>query len=125
MLLDLCRQLGLARDEVAMVGDRIYTDIAMAQDADVFSVLVLSGEATAADTAGLARPPDLILDDVGVLGTELLLLGPQRLTEQRLGAGLVAGLLQCHREKDHGLQRLGVIGRQFLPAEPERLFVQR
>jgi HAD superfamily hydrolase (TIGR01450 family) len=71
MLLDLCGQLGLSLDEVAMVGDRVYTDIAMAQKAGVFSVLVLSGEATAADAAVLARPPDLVVDDIGALG-ELL-----------------------------------------------------
>jgi NagD protein len=71
MLLDLCARHGLSNRQVAMVGDRIYTDMVMAQNADVFSVLVLSGEATAADTAGLARPPDLILDDVGVLGALL------------------------------------------------------
>ncbi len=71
MLLDLCARHGLSNEQVAMVGDRIYTDMAMARNADVFSVLVLSGEATAADAAALARPPDLIVDDVGVLG-ELL-----------------------------------------------------
>ena len=71
MLLDLCERLGLSNEQVAMVGDRVYTDIAMAQKADVFSVLVLSGEATAADAAALARPPDLVLDDVGVLGERL------------------------------------------------------
>ena len=71
MLVDLCGRLGLTRDLVAMVGDRVYTDIAMAQNADVFSVLVLSGEATAADAAALARPPDLVVDDVGALGALL------------------------------------------------------
>ena len=71
MLLDLCARHGLSNEQVAMVGDRIYTDMAMAQNADVFSVLVLSGEATAADAAALARPPDLILDHVGVLGERL------------------------------------------------------
>ena len=51
MLLDLCGRLGLAEGEVAMVGDRIYTDIAMAQRAGVLAVLVLSGEATAEEAA--------------------------------------------------------------------------
>ena len=42
-----------------MVGDRIYTDMAMARAAGVLGVLVLSGEATAADAAaarGAAGP---------------------------------------------------------------------
>jgi NagD protein len=71
LLLDLCGRLGLAAGQVAMVGDRIYTDVAMAQKAAVLSVLVLSGEATAADAAALAVPPDLIVADVGELGARL------------------------------------------------------
>ena len=37
---------GLQADEIAMVGDRIYTDIAMGHNAGAVSVLVLSGETT-------------------------------------------------------------------------------
>lgn len=71
ILLDLCRRLGLAPAQVAMVGDRIYTDMAMARKAGVFAVLVLSGEATAEDAAALSPPPDLIARHVGEFG-ELL-----------------------------------------------------
>jgi HAD superfamily hydrolase (TIGR01450 family) len=85
MLLDLCARHGLSNDQVAMVGDRVYTDMAMAQNADVFSVLVLSGEATAADAAVLARQPDLILDDVGVLGA--LLEGARAVGSERPNDG--------------------------------------
>lgn len=67
-LLDLCNRLDLSRAEVAMVGDRIYTDIAMAQRAAVPAVLVLSGEATEEDAAALDEPPDLIVSHVGELG---------------------------------------------------------
>ena len=35
MLLELCGRHGLERDRVAMVGDRVYTDMAMAQRAGV------------------------------------------------------------------------------------------
>src|SRR5262249_44675360 len=55
----------------AMVGDRIMTDVAMAQRAGVPAILVLSGEATAADAAALATPPDLVVADVGELGERL------------------------------------------------------
>ncbi len=71
ILLDLCSSLGLEPQHAAMVGDRIYTDIVMAQRAGALAVLVLSGEATAADASVLAQPPDLILGDIGEFG-ELL-----------------------------------------------------
>ena len=71
MILDLCTRLGLGRDRILMVGDRVMTDMAMARRAGVASALVLSGEATAADAAALAEPPDLVVADIGELG-ELL-----------------------------------------------------
>jgi NagD protein len=71
MILDLCGRLGLERDRVVMVGDRVYTDVVMAQRAGVGSVLVLSGEATAEDAAALPTPPDMIVADVGELGERL------------------------------------------------------
>jgi ribonucleotide monophosphatase NagD (HAD superfamily) len=43
----------------------------MAQEAGVFSVLVLTGEATAADAAGMPLQPDLVVRDVGELGERL------------------------------------------------------
>ncbi len=71
ILLDLCRRLDLEPRQVAMVGDRIYTDMAMARRAGVFAVLVLTGEATAEDAAALSPPPDLVARHVGEFG-ELL-----------------------------------------------------
>ena len=68
ILLDLCRRLGFAPAQVAMVGDRIYTDMAMAREAGVFAVLVLTGEATAEDAASLSPPPDLVARHVGEFG---------------------------------------------------------
>ncbi len=71
ILLDICRGLGLEPAEVAMAGDRIYTDMAMARKAGVFSVLVLSGEATAEDAAALSPSPDLVVPHVGEFGAWL------------------------------------------------------
>jgi NagD protein len=68
ILLELCRRLDLRPRQLAMVGDRIYTDMAMAQRAGAVSVLVLSGESTAAEAAAMEVPADLVVDDVGVLG---------------------------------------------------------
>ena len=57
--------------EVAMVGDRLSTDIEMARRAQAVGVLVLTGE-TNAKAARLASPaPDLVLNHIGELG-ELL-----------------------------------------------------
>jgi NagD protein len=71
MLLELCARHGLEAAQVAMVGDRLYTDVAMAQRVGMLSVLVLSGEATAEQAAGLANPPDLVVAHVGELGERL------------------------------------------------------
>ncbi|RKX33186.1 MAG: hydrolase [Verrucomicrobia bacterium] len=54
--------------QLGMVGDRLYTDIAMAEASGTFGVLVLSGEATAADVAACPIPPDLVVPDIGELG---------------------------------------------------------
>jgi NagD protein len=71
MILQLCGRHGLDVSELAMVGDRLMTDVVMAQRAGVLSVLVLSGEATAEDARALARPPDLIVAHVGDFGAHL------------------------------------------------------
>ena len=65
MLDGICKRYGLKRSELAMVGDRLYTDIAMAQRAGALSVLVLTGEATATDAAQMPEMPDLVLADLG------------------------------------------------------------
>lgn len=83
MLRGVFERYGYEPDEVAMVGDRIYTDTATAHNAGAFGVLVLSGETTlevADKVAEDARtnpnpeffPPDLIARDVKELG-ELLI----------------------------------------------------
>ena len=68
ILLAVCSRHGIGPSDLAMVGDRIYTDMAMAQRAGAMSVLVLSGEATAADVQAMPHPPDLIVKDIGELG---------------------------------------------------------
>lgn len=61
---------GLAPENIAMVGDRLYTDIAMGRNAGALSVLVLSGESTLDDVATAPQQwqPDLICKNVGELG---------------------------------------------------------
>ena len=68
MLSGIVKRYGLQADQIAMVGDRIYTDIEMAHNAGAFGVLVLSGETTLDVADKAPRQPDLIVDDIGVLG---------------------------------------------------------
>ena len=59
MLYCIRDKYGLKNDEIAMVGDRIYTDVATAQNAGSFGVLVLSGETTLEVSLTYDRQPDL------------------------------------------------------------------
>lgn len=71
MLTGVQSRYGVRADEVAMVGDRIYTDIEMAFNAGAMGVLVLSGETTLEIADEAPRQPDLIAENISVLG-ELL-----------------------------------------------------
>lgn len=63
----------LQSEEVAMVGDRIYTDIVMARRTNSFGVLVLSGESTKQDALKTTPLPDLVTPTIATFG-ELLQL---------------------------------------------------
>lgn len=54
-------------EEMVMVGDRLYTDKVMAENAGMDFILVLSGESRREDLAALKRQPTLVLDDLGML----------------------------------------------------------
>lgn len=63
---------GLKPDEIAMCGDRIYTDVAMARNAGALGVLVLSGETTL-DTAINSDPqPPITAKNIMEFGLLLL-----------------------------------------------------
>jgi NagD protein len=68
MLQGILRRHGLAPDQVAMVGDRIYTDVLMAHRAGALGVLVLTGEATADDARRAEQPPHLMVPSIAELG---------------------------------------------------------
>lgn len=55
---------GSAPAATAVVGDRLYTDIASAVRIGMCGILVLSGETRAADVAASPDPPTLIFDSV-------------------------------------------------------------
>ena len=67
MILHKIEEMGLQPSECAMVGDRLYTDIEMAERAGVVAVLVLSGEATLDDLETVPQKPNVIVKSVADL----------------------------------------------------------
>jgi NagD protein len=67
----LIRRHHLAINELAVVGDRLYTDMALAEAAGCLGILVLTGETTAEDAARGTVRPGLVVDDLAVLATLL------------------------------------------------------
>lgn len=61
---------GIPNEKICAVGDRLYTDIAVAQNAGSVSVLVLSGESTE-DMIDPDNPPDYVMQDVRELHERL------------------------------------------------------
>ena len=53
---------GLRPEQIAMCGDRLYTDIKFAMNNGMKSILVLTGETTRADLETIDTQPDLVLD---------------------------------------------------------------
>lgn len=72
MLRGIMDRHSLSPEQVAMVGDRIYTDTAMARNAGAVGVLVLSGETTLEMAKTAPNPPDFIFENIGSFGTELI-----------------------------------------------------
>jgi HAD superfamily hydrolase (TIGR01450 family) len=71
MLTSALSALGVAAEDCVVVGDRLYTDIAMAVDAGVDSALVLTGESTEDMVAALPpeRRPTMVLQRIDHLLT--------------------------------------------------------
>lgn len=60
----IIKETGYKPEEIAIVGDRLYTDIAVADRSDVTSILVLSGESTLEDVEASDVKPDIILESL-------------------------------------------------------------
>ncbi len=71
MLSGILARHALRPQQIAMVGDRIYTDIMMAHRANAFGVLVLTGEATTADAERAEEPPHLVVPSLTEFGALL------------------------------------------------------
>ena len=59
----ILQKTGFSKNQIAMVGDRLYTDIAMGKSG-ITTVLVLSGETRLSDLENSAIKPDVIADDL-------------------------------------------------------------
>jgi HAD superfamily hydrolase (TIGR01450 family) len=81
MLRGILHRHALAPEQLAMVGDRLYTDMAMAQRAGAFGVLVLTGETTAAAAARHSPAPDLVVSGLAELGERLRQARREKVTE--------------------------------------------
>ncbi len=57
------QKTGFSVDQIAMIGDRLYTDIALGK-AGIKTILVLSGETQPEDLAASQFQPDLVVNDL-------------------------------------------------------------
>jgi HAD superfamily hydrolase (TIGR01457 family) len=62
---------GLETKDLVMVGDRLYTDIALGKTSGVKTVLVLTGETKREDLANALFQPDLVCEDLGKIVVKL------------------------------------------------------
>jgi len=65
------RRLGSSKDDTAMVGDRLSTDIAGAQAAGLSTILLLSGASSKKDIIDSGIKPEFVFSDIGELTSEL------------------------------------------------------
>ena len=72
MLSGIMDRHGLRAEQIAMVGDRIYTDVAMARNAGALGVLVLSGETTLQTAMSSVPQPDITALNIEEFGNLLI-----------------------------------------------------
>ncbi len=58
-------KMGLHIEQLGMIGDRLYTDIALGASSGITTVLVLSGETKLEDVEGSPHKPDYIFQNLG------------------------------------------------------------
>lgn len=67
----LIERSGYQKDQIAFVGDRLYTDVAAGVNNGATGILVLTGETKLADVKGSPVQPDGIYESLGALGESL------------------------------------------------------
>ena len=70
----IAAERGIGCGRICCIGDRLYTDIAVAQNAGAVSLLVLSGETRADEVRSMDadKRPDYVFDDVAAVGGAIL-----------------------------------------------------
>jgi NagD protein len=71
MIRGILQHHNLQPQNLAMVGDRLYTDMAMAHRAGALGVLVLTGETTVDEAARYSPAPDMVVADLSDFGAQL------------------------------------------------------
>lgn len=64
-------KLGLPVTSLAMIGDRLYTDIALGKTSGITTLLVLSGESTREDLQTSEHAPDFVFEDLAAVAAYL------------------------------------------------------
>ncbi len=72
ILLGVATRFDLPIESVAMVGDRLYTDVQTAHNAGAFGVLTLSGETTLTQASEAKQQPHLTINSLADLGQLIL-----------------------------------------------------
>ena len=68
MIVDsVARKIGLQIEDMAMVGDRLYTDIALGQTSGITTCLVLSGETHPEDLVDSPFQPTYTFENLGAI----------------------------------------------------------
>lgn len=78
MVLGAIRGRDLPVEAVAVVGDRLYTDMAMARASGALAILVLSGETTPEEAEANPGAADIVVEHLGRLGDLLERCAPPR-----------------------------------------------
>ena len=68
---DVLEYTGLDKRQLAMVGDRLYTDIATGRNFGILSILVLTGETKREDLSRSADQPDLMFERLSAMNPYL------------------------------------------------------
>jgi HAD superfamily hydrolase (TIGR01450 family) len=68
---ELARKLQIPLQNLAMIGDRLYTDIALGQAANITTILVLSGETKLEDVSSSPFQPHFIFENLGKIAEHL------------------------------------------------------
>ncbi|HWQ91857.1 MAG TPA: HAD-IIA family hydrolase, partial [Clostridia bacterium] len=86
MIRGILHRHALRPEHLAMVGDRLYTDMAMARRAGALGVLVLTGETTAEQAAKYSPAPDLVVPGLAAFGEHLRAVRQEGADAARSGA---------------------------------------